>query len=138
MHFIAPNCVQVYSELYFFILAIEFESVETSPGFALWISALLTYILIFFVKTQHSVLNFCHLTIFLFQNHEYIGYFVKEDWKWTKNLKTYSVLCLEYSTRISNLERTLIQGYDDIAQKKKKKAKLTTNWWMNDDFFLTS
>ena len=31
-----------------------------------------------------------------------------------------SAFFLEYSTRISKLEPTLIQGYDDIAQKRKK------------------
>ena len=30
----APECVEMYLEVYFFILGTEFESVETFPGFA--------------------------------------------------------------------------------------------------------
>ena len=57
----------------------EFESVETSLGFARQVSALCTYLRFFFVKKQHSVLNFHHLTNFFHRNHESICDFAKGD-----------------------------------------------------------
>ena len=84
----------------FLILDKEFESVETSSGFAslqgffFWVSAMHTYSRIFAWNHNFHLLDFCHLTIF-FGNHESIFDFAKEDWKQTKNLQTYCVPYLD-------------------------------------------
>ena len=62
---------EIVSRIIFLLLAKEFKSIETSPGFArllreIFLSEKSSYLLAdFFVKSQHSFDRLCHLTIFL-------------------------------------------------------------------------
>ena len=82
----------------FLILAKEFESVETSSGFARQVSTLHTYLWFFFVKTQHSVLNFSQFTIFCFKIINTSAILLKKSESEQKNPKNLQcALCTQCS-----------------------------------------
>ena len=98
LRLIAPKCLEVYLESYFFVLAKEFESIETSSGFAWQVSTLLTYSQIFSWNRNINLINYCHLTIFLCEIMNLLMILLKRDIK--ANEKSVNLQCVGTSMPI--------------------------------------